>query len=66
MSEIINKERIAELEALASEHLNDRDFFYYHDWDDLIECDESMTDEELDYLRDNYVVEVTLRRKELT
>lgn len=55
-----SKERQEELLELAESRISDREWFDYHEWDDLIECDEEMTDEELDWLRENAVVTVTV------
>lgn len=52
-----------ELIEIAEDRLNDREWFDYHDWDDLIECDEALTEKELAWLRENVVVEVTVKRK---
>ena len=57
----MNQDEIDALVDLAEEHLNfQMDWFDYANWDGLIECDEEMTVEELEYLRDNFDVEVKL------
>lgn len=53
------RENIEELVDFAESELNFHEYFDYHQWDGSIE-NEEMTDEELDYLRENYQVVVTL------
>lgn len=57
------KARQAELLELAADQLNDREWFDYHDWDALIECEEELTDDELAWLRENCEVTVSVERK---
>ena len=59
----MDKKRAAELIELASRHLNDNEWFDYHSWDGLIECDETMTAEELEWLAENVEVTVTVKAK---
>lgn len=60
----ISADRKEELLELATEHLNTAwEWFDYHNWDGLIECDETLTDEELDWLSENVEVEVVLTLK---
>lgn len=58
-----SKARQAELIDIATEHLSDREWFEYHDWDGLIECDETLTDAELDWMRENLTVTVSVTRE---
>jgi hypothetical protein len=60
----ISKTRQKELIQLASAELSSREYFNYHDWDGLIECDELMTADELDWLYANATVEVTVKVKQ--
>ena len=59
-----SQERIAELKELAIEHLGDAEHFDYHHWDGLIECDETLTDEELDWMRKNFEVVISIKKKD--
>ena len=48
--------RKSELEDLAGERLQDYiedEFWNYHNWDDLIECEEDLTGEELQWMREH-------------
>lgn len=58
-------ERIEELLEIVDEYSNisNYDRFQYHNWDGLIE-DEEMSDEELDWIRENFVVTVTVELKD--
>jgi hypothetical protein len=56
----ISKARQDELHTIAADHLNDREWFDYHDWDALIECEETLTDDELTWLREHASVVVTV------
>jgi hypothetical protein len=56
-------ERETELYELAVDHLNNKDFFDYWDWDGLI-YDEALTDDELEWLDNNFVAKVVLVRKD--
>lgn len=62
----IGKKRQEKLLLLASNHLNAvaDDFFSYGYWDGLIECDNLLSVEELEWLEENYVAAVTLEAKE--
>lgn len=57
-------ERIEELQALVIETLNDDEYFNPHQWDASIECDERLTDEELEWMRSNFEVVVSIQRKD--
>jgi hypothetical protein len=60
----ITESRQAELIEMATEQLNDNgDWFDYHNWDGLIECDEALTADELDWMRDNLTVTVTVTKE---
>lgn len=60
------EERIEELLELVEDHLNIDNYerFQYHSWDGLIECDEEMTVDELEWISENFEVTVTVTRKE--
>ena len=59
----MTKEREEELKGLMELELEQTgDFFAYDQWDGLIENDE-ITEDELDYMDENYRVEVTLVKK---
>jgi len=62
----MDKDREKYLMNLAQGHLGDpsKSWFDYLDWDSLIECDELLTDDELEWLNDNCVVTVTVTRKD--
>lgn len=50
-------ERFEELESLIIQTLEEDDPWQYHKWDGFIECDETMTDEELEWLSKNATIE---------
>lgn len=56
----ISSERKSELLEIAKETINNKQWFDYHDWDGLIECEEELTIEELSWLRENATVAVTV------
>ena len=62
--EKLSNERIEELKAIAEDYLEDQDWFDYHDWDGLIECEEELTDDELTWMRENFEVTLTITRKQ--
>lgn len=57
----ITKARKQELLELASARFNMHGPFDYHNWDDAIECDESITEAELRWLAGNAEVLVVER-----
>lgn len=59
----MNKARQAELIAIAETQINEHDWFDYHDWDGLIECDETLTVSELEWMRENLSVTVVVTKK---
>lgn len=59
----ITLHRAKELEQLVLDELHLREWFDYHSWDNFIECDESMTHDELRWLEENFTVNVSLKRK---
>lgn len=64
MAKNISAARSAELVLLAEESLNQRDdWFDYFNWDSLIECDRTMSPDELRWLEENFTVEVRLMEK---
>lgn len=63
----VSKERERELIELIANNLTDalgaHDAFEYTKWDGLIECDELLTAEELQWVDANFRVQVRLLRK---
>ena len=54
------------LKGMALERLRDYiadEFFDYHGWDDKIECDETLTTEELEWMREHIEFTVTAEVK---
>ena len=48
-----DKTKLQELAKQRLEEYLEQDFFDYHNWDDLIECDEEITEEDLKWMYEN-------------
>lgn len=59
----ISNERKQQLINFAEENLNNYDWFEYHNWDGHIECDETLTVEELEWMSNNFNVKVIVSEK---
>jgi len=59
----MKKEREKELKKIMEGSLIEIDYFDYFNWDALIQCSESMTETELDWMADHYTIKTTLERK---
>lgn len=61
----MDKEREERIVEWMQSEIEDEEFFDYEQWDGYIEDeDEDFSDEDLEYIRENYKIVVTLVKKE--